>query len=165
MSEQEIKDIKEDLKYFSSSELKKDNPELYQDIIFRNYCKELLKASDKVLSSEETQKEYKQRYEAAERKAFALFVSKGEDKKLREYANGLLLSSDGNITPQQYEELQKRVALTLSEKRKKETEAAYKRLKRKEATGELSEREEERLEELEAELPIEFIEKVEEKIF
>ena len=55
MSEQEIKDMREDLKYFSSSELKKDNPELYQDIIFRNYCKELLKASDKVLSSEETQ--------------------------------------------------------------------------------------------------------------
>ena len=165
MSEQEIKDMREDLKYFSSSELKKDNPELYQDIIFRNYCKELLKASDKVLSSEETQKEYKQKYEAAQRKAFALFVSKGKDKKLREYANGLLLSSDGNITPQQYEELQKRVALTLSEKQKKETEAAYKRLKRKEATGELSEREEERLEELEAELPIEFIEKVEEEIF
>lgn len=166
MSEQEIKDMREDLKYFSSSELKKDDPELYQDTIFRNYCKELLKASDKVLSSEETQKEYEQRYEAAKRKAYTLLVSKEcKDKKLREYANGLLLSSDGNITPQQYEELQKRVALTLSEKQKKETEAAYKRLKRKEATGELSEREEERLEELEAELPIEFIEKVEEEIF
>ena len=165
MSEQEIKEMREDLKYFSSSELKKDDPELYQDIIFRNYCKELLKASDEILSSEETQKEYKQRYEAAQRKAFALFVSKSKDKKLREYANGLLLSSDGNITPQQYEELQKRVALTLSEKQKKETEAAYKRLKHKEATGELSEREEERLEELEAELPIEFINKIEEELF
>lgn len=165
MGEQEIKDIREDLKYFSSSELKKDDPELYQDIIFRNYCKELLKASNKVLSSEETQKEFKQRYEAAERKAFALFVSKNKDKKLREYANGLLLSSGGNITPQQYEELLKKVALTNSEKVRKKTEAAYKRLKRKEATGELSEREEERLEELEAELPIEFVKKVEEEIF
>lgn len=166
MSEQEIKDMREDLKYLTSSELKKDDPELYQDIIFRNYCKELLKASDEILSSEETQKEYEQRYEAAKRKAYTLLVSKEcKDKELREYANGLLLSSDGNITPKQYEELQKKVTLFLNEKEKKKTEEAYKRLKHKEATGELSEREEERLEELEAELPIEFINKIEEELF
>ena len=165
MSEDEIKDMREELEYFSSTELKKDDPELYQDKDFRNYCKRLLKASDEELSSEETQKEYNQRYRAAERKAFVLLVSKDKDKKLREYATGLLLNSDGNITPQQYEELQKKVALTIREKKEKETEAAYKRLKLKEATGELSEREEEPLEELEADLPIEFVKKVEEEIF
>lgn len=165
MSEDEIKDMREELEYFSSTELKKDDPELYQDKDFRNYCKRLLKASNEELSSEETQKEYNQRYRAAERKAFVLLVSKGKDKKLREYATGLLLNSDGNITPQQYEELQKKVALTIREKKEKETEAAHKRLKLKEATGELSEREEERLEELEADLPIEFVKKVEEEIF
>lgn len=164
MSEQKIKDMREELKYLTSNELKKDDPELYQDKTFRAYCKELLKASDKVLSSGETQKEYNQRYEAAKRKSFVVFVSKGEDKKLREYANELLLNSNGDITPQQYEEICKKVALTLSETQKKKEEAAYKKLKIKEATGELSEREEERLEELEAELTEEFIKKIEEEI-
>lgn len=165
MSEQEIKDMREELEYFSSSELKNDNPELYQDKDFRNYCKRLLKASDEELSSEKIQKEYDQRYEAARRKSFVLYESKKcKDKEIREYASGLLLSSDGNITRQQYEELQEKVALYQNKRIEKKMEAAYKRLKRKEATGELSEREEERLEELEAELPIEFVKKVEEKI-
>lgn len=165
MSEQEIKDMREELKYLTSNELKRDDPELYQDKTFRAYCKELLKASDKVLSSGETQKEYNQRYEAAKRKSFVVFVSKCKDKTLREYANELLLNSNGNITPQQYEEIQKKLALSFSEAQKKKAEAAYKKLKIKEATGELSEREEERLEELEAELPIEFINKTEEELF
>lgn len=165
MSEQEIKDMREDLEYFSSSELKNDNPELYQDKDFRNYCKRLLKASDEELSSEKNQKEYEQRYEAAHRKSYVLFVSKRcKDKKIREYASGLLLSSDGNITRQQYEELENKVLLYYNERIEKKMEAAYKRLKYKEATEELSEREEERLEELEAELPIEFVKKVEEEI-
>ena len=164
MSEQEIKEMREDLEYFSSNELKKDEPELYQDKSFRNYCKELLKASDDYLSSEETQREYNQRYEAAQRKSFVLLVSKCKDKRLREYANELLSGSDGNITPQQYEELYKKAALSLNEKTKTGVEAAYKKLKIKEATGDLSEREEERLEELEAELTPEFIIKTEEEI-
>lgn len=165
MSEKEIKEMREELKYFTSLDLKKDDPELYQDKTFRNYCKELLKASDEFLSLEETQKEYKQRCEAADRKSFVLSVSKSKDKKLREYANELLLNSNGNITPQQYEEIQKKIALTLSETQKKKVEAAYKKLKIKEAMGELSETEEERLEELEAELTEEFIEKIEKEIF
>ena len=164
MSEQEIKDMREELKYLTSNELKKDDPELYQDKTFRAYCKELLKASDKVLSSGETQKEYKQRYEAAKRKSFVVFVSKCKDKRLREYANKLLLNSNGDITPQQYEEIYKEVTLSFSETQKKKEEAAYKKLKIKEATGELSEREEERLEELEAELTEEFIKRTEEEI-
>lgn len=164
MSEQDIKDMREDLEYFTSKDLKKEDPELYEDKEFRNYCKELLKASDEFLSLDETQKEYTKRYEAAKRKAFVLFFSKDKDKKLREYANEILINSGGDITPQQYDELQKKVFLSFSEKTKKGTEAAYKKLKNKEAFGELSEREEERLEELEAELSEEFIKKVEQEI-
>ena len=56
------------------------------------------------------------------------------------------------------------MALSFNETQKRKEEAAYKKLKIKEATGELSEREEERLEELEAELTEEFIKKIEEEI-
>lgn len=164
MSDQEIKDMREDLKYFTSNELKKEEPELYQDKSFRDYCKTLLNLNDEEFSSEETQTEFYKRYEAASRKAYVVSISKCKDNKLKKYANEILLNSGGNITEQQYEELQKKVALLLNEKARKKDEAAYKRLKTKEATGEITEREEEKLDELAGEVSEDFLKKVEEEI-
>ena len=165
MNEQEIEDIREELRYFTSGDLKENNPELYQDKEFTNYCKELLKLNDGDLSQEHIQEEYNRRYKKADRKAFVLFASKDKDEGVRAFACSLLSSPDGEITPLQYDELLKKMNLARNEREKKKIEKKYKRLKFKEySLSGLSEQEEEQVEELEAELPEDLIKQVEEEI-